>query len=58
MRFLRTCLPFIWLITGVTSTSLLPALASRTAPRGSVFGTIDGVNGFPRTLQVMARMAW
>ena len=25
---------------------------------GSVFGTIDGVNGFPRTLQLMAKIAW
>ena len=25
---------------------------------GNVFGTIAGVNGFPRTLQVMARVTW
>jgi hypothetical protein len=25
---------------------------------GSVFGAIDGVNGFPRTLQLMAKVAW
>ena len=25
---------------------------------GGVFGTIAGVNGFPRTLQLQARVAW
>jgi hypothetical protein len=58
MRFLRIGLPLIWSIAGVTSDLAVAGPRVAYGARGSVFGAIDGVNGFPRTLQLMAKVAW
>jgi hypothetical protein len=58
MWFLRIGLLFIWSIAGVTSDLAFAGPRPVFGAPGSVFGTIDGVNGFPRTLQLMAKVAW
>ena len=58
MRFLlRICLPFVWSIARVTSDLAFAGRRVAFGAPGSVFGTVDGVNGYPRTLQLMAKVA-